>query len=401
LQFAFEKKSIEDSAGLRDIELEKQKQRLEKALGLTDKSEEEKKAIIANSSQDVKDSFNEIAEAQKVSETRKNKELLTAKTAYQNEVSAVDKQAAKDTVQNAEDTAAALVKIDADVADARTELLIKQISDTEKFVQDLLSIYQDKADKQNEIERKRLDEEVRLTEKAADRQFERAIRGQDNIYEFQEQKAVEARNRQFKAEKDAQKREEALRLASIYFSALQVRLAEAATQANQEKDTGKKATVTTTTAPFLALKDAFLAEAIAGSLAGAFATGVENFQGKGTGTSDSNLIAFSHGESVVTAKGTAENAGLATAMNEGRVDDYFARVWLPKFDMDNSTRNITKTVKKDDTNYKLLNEIRDLKNVMASRPVQQVHVDSFGNIIETSYKNGLKTTISHQMKKPL
>ena len=49
----------------------------------------------------------------------------------------------------------------------------------------------------------------------------------------------------------------------------------------------------------------------------------------------------------------------------------------------------------------LLKKIDELNNTMASRPVQQVHVDSFGNIIETSYKNGLKTTISHQMKKPL
>jgi hypothetical protein len=38
---------------------------------------------------------------------------------------------------------------------------------------------------------------------------------------------------------------------------------------------------------------------------GAFYKGVVNFKGKGTGTSDSNLVRISHGESVMTAKATA------------------------------------------------------------------------------------------------
>lgn len=55
---------------------------------------------------------------------------------------------------------------------------------------------------------------------------------------------------------------------------------------------------------------------LAKALAGAFAEGVEDFKGKGTGTSDSNIIAFSKGESVLTAKGTKETSGLASAVNE-------------------------------------------------------------------------------------
>jgi len=89
-------------------------------------------------------------------------------------------------------------------------------------------------------------------------------------------------------------------------------------------------------------------------------------------------------------------------MNSGTVDDYFSRVWMPKFDMDNSPSLITrKSVVKDNTNSMLLKEIKSLRSEAADRPVQQVHIDSFGNIIEESYRNGLKTVIKHQAKKLL
>jgi uridine kinase len=59
---------------------------------------------------------------------------------------------------------------------------------------------------------------------------------------------------------------------------------------------------------------------------------------------------------------------------------------------------VNKDNKSDD---KFIKEFREFKDMMANRPVQQVHVDSFGNIIETSYQNGLKTVIKHQTKKIL
>jgi hypothetical protein len=246
-----------------------------------------------------------------------------------------------------------------------------------------------------------IDRNTKLRGKDADRQFQRAVAGQENIYAFQENLAANARKRQLEAEQKAQKKEEAIRLTNVYFTALQARLAEAVTNENLAKTTGNRASgVTAQNAGLFALKDTFLADALASTLAGAFATGVEDFQGKGTGTSDSNIIAFSNHESVVTAKGTAENRGLVTAMNDGTVDDYFSRVWMPKFDMDNSPSLITKKVSnKDNTNMLLLKEIKSLRSEAADRPVQQVHVDSFGNIIETSYRNGLNTIIKHQAKK--
>jgi hypothetical protein len=61
--------------------------------------------------------------------------------------------------------------------------------------------------------------------------------------------------------------------------------------------------------------------AVTGLFGGAFADGVIGFQGKGTGTSDSNPVLISHGESVITAKGT-QNAPKALEMiNKGLIKD--------------------------------------------------------------------------------
>ena len=48
-----------------------------------------------------------------------------------------------------------------------------------------------------------------------------------------------------------------------------------------------------------------------------FATGVINFQGKGTGTSDDNLVKISHGESIIKADATAKYADILEQINNG------------------------------------------------------------------------------------
>lgn len=52
---------------------------------------------------------------------------------------------------------------------------------------------------------------------------------------------------------------------------------------------------------------------------GSFKDGVVDFKGKGTATSDSNVVRISHGESVITAAGTAANRDILEAINRGAV----------------------------------------------------------------------------------
>jgi hypothetical protein len=61
--------------------------------------------------------------------------------------------------------------------------------------------------------------------------------------------------------------------------------------------------------------------ATAGLISGFFAEGVIDFKGKGTGTSDSNIVAISSGESVITAKGTQNASKMLTMINEGKLKD--------------------------------------------------------------------------------
>lgn len=59
-----------------------------------------------------------------------------------------------------------------------------------------------------------------------------------------------------------------------------------------------------------------------------FKDGVIDMDGKGTGTSDSNLAMLSRGESVMTEKETKENLGLLWAVRNNKLDDYVNRAWV-------------------------------------------------------------------------
>lgn len=72
----------------------------------------------------------------------------------------------------------------------------------------------------------------------------------------------------------------------------------------------------------IALRIAAAVAALVGGIATirsafAFKDGVVDFQGKGTGTSDSNVVRISHGESVITASATKQYAPILEAMNAG------------------------------------------------------------------------------------
>ena len=62
--------------------------------------------------------------------------------------------------------------------------------------------------------------------------------------------------------------------------------------------------------------------------------------------------------------------------------------------------NVTsKQDKQVDKTYLLVNEIKDLKDIISNKPVQQVNVDSFGNLVEVVYQKSVKDTYIHKSKK--
>ena len=142
-----------------------------------------------------------------------------------------------------------------------------------------------------------------------------------------------------------------------------------------------------------ALSDTLIAKALSASIAGAFAGGVEDFQGKGTGTSDSNLIAFSHGESVVTAKATEKYSGLVTAMNNGLVDDYVKQMILP--DMDARPSSNSGSFQSAAIVYTLTKEMSELRKEIKNKRETNINWDAQGARVEEVVENGMRKVTKH------
>ena len=213
------------------------------------------------------------------------------------------------------------------------------------------------------------------------RQQELAAQGLDNTLAYQEKKREELQAKLEREKEAERRREEALQLAGAFLSAYQTRL---------DNKTNKQ---TTAQAMAGALADTLIAKAISSTIAGAFAGGVEDFQGKGTGTSDSNLIAFSHGESVVTAKATQQYSGLVTAMNKGLVDDYVKQMILP--DMDAPMKSNGNSFQSAAIVYTLTKELGELKQAIKNKQEIKVNWNAQGERVEEIVKDGMKTVIKH------
>ncbi len=147
--------------------------------------------------------------------------------------------------------------------------------------------------------------------------------------------------------------------------------------------------------------------AISQAIAGSFKDGVEGLNGPGTETSDSILARLSKNESVITAAGTKDNPGLATAMNEGNVNQYFKEKYLPEYMTESSVNSgsFATNIANSAMIHKLSaveNKLEKVIQVIRERPVHQSEITKAGDVIETKIKNGLKEVVLHKTaKRPL
>jgi len=156
---------------------------------------------------------------------------------------------------------------------------------------------------------KQTDAEIAIREKRVDRAKEIADRGNAEMLEAEEERLNELQEKQAR------------------FARIQLGLNALITTSNTIAAVAKAAAEGGIFAPAtIALVIAAIASGFAtvksftADLPG-FAEGVVDYKGKGTGTSDSNLIRFSNRESVMTAKATANHKGVLEAMNRGEVFD--------------------------------------------------------------------------------
>ena len=234
-------------------------------------------------------------------------------------------------------------------------------------------------ERREEIIQSGIQKELTQTERAIEKQQQLAAQGLENSLAYQEKKRAELEAKAVREKEAARQKEEAIQLAGAYLSAYRSRM-----------DKGNQ---TSTAALSGALSDVLLAKAISSSVAGAFADGVEDFQGKGTGTSDSNLIAFSHGESVVTAKATKQYSGLVTAMNKGLVDDYVNEMIMP--DLDARPSQNGNSFQSAAIIYALNTKLDSLEKAIKNKQEIKVNWDAQGARVEEIVKDGMRVVTKH------
>ena len=306
---------------------------------------------------------------------------LSNKDLTENEKLLIEEKFKNDSLALAREKAAELKGINQKELDDKKNNEAAKLAAERKVQQQVLQGIEQGTKRRSEIIQNGLQQEIQKQDEAVQRQQELAAQGLDNTLAYQEKKREELQVKLEREKEEERRREEALQLAGAFLSAYQTRL---------DNKTNKQ---TTAQAMAGALADTLIAKAISSTIAGAFAGGVEDFQGKGTGTSDSNLIAFSHGESVVTAKATQQYSGLVTAMNKGLVDDYVKQMILP--DMDAPMKSNGNSFQSAAIVYTLTKELGELKQAIKNKQEIKVNWNAQGERVEEIVKDGMKSVIKH------
>ena len=300
------------------------------------------------------------------SEEVRNAEIKLAREKLNNDLKALDAEQLK----NSENIA----KQEKELHDKRVQEMFDNLNKVNDAIAQGLA---ERAQKQQDADQKEID----MRKKNSDRQLQLAMAGKENALAQEEAQLAKAEKRKMEDAKKAQKQQEAIELAKVFLNLM----------AEYSKSEPNGATAK-------ALAMTLVAKGISKAIAGAFADGVENLAGAGTETSDSNLALLSKGESVVTAKGTRDNPGLATAMNKGMVDEYFQQVYLPQF----ATSNHLDVPKKDQVNNAIFNvlnhKLSALESAIKDKPVSMTKLDGLGEWTEQIQKGNMKI-INHYKRK--
>jgi hypothetical protein len=374
-----ERKAKERKAQQEELDLEQEK------LGGKIAIKDEEEAILLEATEKnytaiktaIEEEYNlkaEKLEKQKVFE-------LSNKDLTENEKLLIEEKYKNDSLALAREKAAELKGINQKELDDKKNNEAAKLAAERRVQQQVLQGIEQGTKRRSEIIQNGLNAEIKKQDEAVQRQQELAAQGLDNTLAYQEKKREELQAKLEREKEAERRREEALQLAGAFLSAYQTRL---------DNKTNKQ---TTAQAMAGALADTLIAKAISSTIAGAFAGGVEDFQGKGTGTSDSNLIAFSHGESVVTAKATQQYSGLVTAMNKGLVDDYVKQMILP--DMDAPMKSNGNSFQSAAIIYTLNTKLESLEKAIKNKQEIKVNWNAQGERVEEIVKDGMKTVIKH------
>lgn len=241
--------------------------------------------------------------------------------------------------------------------------------------------------RRNDRQQKALDYELEKRSRNIEKQRDLAQRGLANQLAFEEQQQAKSELKKQQLEERNQRRQEILEFQKLYLSSYNARLAQPNADPN--------------TAPFLALKDVFTAKGLAKSVQ-FFNEGTEYVKPKGQSSQgighDYIPAMLAEGEAVVNYEANTKFKGVTKSLNEGTFDKYY----MPITQLREVTSNIQKGTAQNMYNSILVQEqykTNALLEDLLKKPTQQVHVDTFGNLVETIYQQTEKTIITHKMPK--
>ena len=313
-----------------------------------------------------------ILRQQEVQDEQKINEDLTISEEEKNEKIKALEQKLADDLENI-DTAEFNAKMD--LKKKETDLIKKELKEqaeaTIQFAQEALQ-------RKNALEQAQLNNDLEMRQRNIIQQQQLAESGYANTLAFE--KAAAAKDELAKQQLAIKQQKQAKALAFLKLLA-----------SYADKDD-----------PDQALAKALVQMAIAGAIVGAYKDGVEGIDGPGTETSDSIFARLSKNESVVTAAGTKSNPGLPTAMNEGTVDEYFERNYLPKYlgmQPGSFGQNVSNSIlihQVETMNEKL----SKIEKALSNQPRVEYHVDETLNAVKKITQNGLTRMVKANRKGP-
>jgi hypothetical protein len=208
-------------------------------------------------------------------------------------------------------------------------------------------------------------------------QAELFARGLENELAFQERE--KARNLEKQAELDKQKRkaEQAQQLASVFLELL--------------KGYAKDGSIN---APAKALAETLIAKGISDAIAGSAYEGTADTGGAGTLDDKGGRLWMVHPhEAIIRRDANEANPGLASALNSGRIDDYFANVYLPQFASAMSQEQSSLKSAESSDQYligMLNNRLNSLENTVKNKKETTIEWDNFGNMVKNEVEAGLR-----------
>ncbi len=293
--------------------------------------------------------------------------LLGLKKVYDDAQKAEDKKNTEEEEKNAKKREEVYDEELKKAAEAEKKRLKKEKEELKQMAEDDIEFTSEALQRKNKLQEQQLDNDLDMRQRNIIQQQELASEGRANTLAFEKAAAAKDELEKQQLAIKEQKQQKAIAFLKLFAS---------------YADKGN---------PDEALSKTLIQMAIAGAIAGSYKEGIEGIDGAGTETSDSILARLSKNESVITARGTRDNAGLPTAMNEGKVDEYFEKQFLPKYLTENGSfaANVGNS-------YALLSEVRGLRDemkavqkVIKERPATQTIIDKNADIVTSTHLNGI------------